>query len=238
MNFKILAIRKNNALAPFERSVIGLQQDPKKALEDLVLKAQLEVQQEKELRKTTFFDMIPDEYKAHVEMITEKAFTERKITHMSYEDFRELIAQNWLIKRKVFVRIATDFGARQVARFPKHADTAAFILTSSASFVVVSKPDRSSVRSILYMRIAEREPVKIPAAQMSNLRHDVAIGERVKAALLNSSPAMDILVNPDADLGRMRDFSESVSHSFHTVDHHTIHFGPWNRNGGNDELPN
>lgn len=238
MNFKIIALRKKMELMPLGNRIIDPSFDPEIALEDLVLEIQASLRKDKELSRTTFFSMVPDEYRAHVNHIAEKAYRERGITDMTYEEFRELIAENWLLKRALFTRIASDFGFKKASTIHKSTNAAALILTMSASIVVISKPEKGLIRSILYMRIKERESHRIPLYQRAELGHEIVLGNRVVAGDLNSSPVIDILVDPNADLDRLSRASEVMSRSFHTVDHHTINIIFNGDDGGGNKLVN
>ena len=235
MNYKKISLKQNVEIIPLSKSLLNPNIDPKVALENLVLEVQAQIRKDKELQGISFLDMVPQELRDHVEHIATTAYTKRGITDMPLNEFIELIAENWLIKRTVFIRIAKEFGFKHAQRIDRNADLAALVLTSSASFVVISKPEESGERSVLYMRIKEREAHKIPEFQKAALKHSIVLGNRVRAGELNSSPALDILVDRDADLGKLRRTSELVNFSFASVDRYTVIFGFGNVNG-NDKV--
>ena len=232
--FKKISLRKAKVAAPDIRALAPANDDGLMAVMEKLAAASMEqVDQDREIRETTFLDMVPHEYRTHVEHIASTAYKKRGIRAdvMPFWDFVQLIAKNWLIKRHLFFQIAEQFGFKVVSHFNRNSDAAAIALTRSASFVIISKPIDGTKRDILYGRIQERETTDIPPFQRSALALNLRKDARVRAARLNSSPVIDILVREDADLGVIHQASQSMTTSFGAVDRHTIWVVEGDKNG-------
>lgn len=190
-------------------------------IEELVREAREALIDARGSERTTFFDMVPEGYREHVDSVAQKAYQERSMVLIKYRDFREIIAENWLLKRSVFIRISAELGFSQVPFIKHDADLAALMLTISGSIVAVSQPDENGVREITYIRIKERENVTLPSSLNSALFSDVSIGSSLVAFGLTTSNVMYISFVESADRSWLRMIAATLTSSFEAVNEYT-----------------
>ena len=170
------------------------------------------------LKKMSFMDMVPEDYRSHVELIADNAYP-TKGGERNPEEFLEDMALNWLAKRELFTVMGEQAGLESVNNLDSSADTPFMALTMSASIVLATKPDESSKRDVYYYRIKERQDTSIPTATNTTIG-SVSMDESFKWLGNSTSPVIGILANPSAELDIHRTAMD-IETGFKTVDRQT-----------------
>ena len=217
MNFKIISFSNKNLdfddTVPSFRIPIDIEELIQREKEDLV--------DEKESRRITFFEMIPQEYIEHIEDVARKAFCEDDKREREYRDFREIIAENWLLKRAVFNKVSVQLGFSQVAFVDQYANVVLLILTISGSFVILSQPREGWIRDIYYIRIKGREKADVSSHMESCLLGDISIGSKLNAFNFNTSNIMYISFIDSADKDWLKGIADTLIEGFREIDEYT-----------------
>jgi hypothetical protein len=130
-----------------------------------------EVQEEAAANNTNVFNLVPEPYKHHVQLLAEKnyPFYNRAINNdvnLTQEQFLNMMALNWIVKFRSFHIIAQNNGFRPVLSdsLDNIRTVPVAAMTMSASYVLLGATQDDGSRAMDYIRIPLRSSEAIDSA--------------------------------------------------------------------------
>jgi hypothetical protein len=135
--------------------------------------------------------------------------------------FLEDMALNWLAKKKVFEEMADMLQLESSKKLERDANTPALLFSVNGSVMLFGAPIEG-LREYYYLRIHERDDVRIKGKGLATIKEDVALGHSCRTTAFSSSSILDIKTAKSRELN-VQQAAAAMSESFLSIDAKTIH---------------
>jgi len=186
-------------------------------------KDEIKAQLRREKSGGRYYDLVPKAFHVWVRNQTDKAAPQfgLQLGDPEYAGLLDTMAENWLIKTRLFEHCVTTLGMEE----PKKPvgimdDTPIFGLTCNGSLLFLSEPqDAAGNRDARYDRIDVREPTSIKKWGRGCLASSVSMGDPISVLgyIKQTSPLMDLRIKPGNYAG-VRETVVSLSKTFADLD--------------------